>query len=392
MSRLYFDSASTTPLLAEVREAMLPWLEGGWGNPSSLHADGRRAKEGIDVAREICSQAFGCLFGEFHFCSGGTESCNWAVIGGALAAPDHRREVLMSAAEHHAVLHTEPMLERLGFQVRRMRTNCEAQADLNHLSELVGDKTALVSLMHANNETGRINPVLEASRIVREQGALLHVDAVQTFPHVKADQLEADLVSVSAHKFGGPKGAGGLWIRGGVKPSPLIVGGGQEREMRAGTENTLAIVGMGEAVRQQGLHPEWQDQKRAARDAFMGALDDSLPFRITCPSLRLQPEGLLPGHLHLLVPGLAERLLIRLDQAGVSASSGSACSSGSLEPSHVMTACGFAGKEAAGGVRFSFGHEITPQMARQGADIFCQAIRDILAARAARVSPGTLPS
>lgn len=387
MIRLYFDSASTTPLLPEVREAMLPWLEMGWGNPSSLHADGRKAKEGIDVARELCSHAFGCLFGEFHYCSGGTESCNWAVIGGALAAPSGRREVLMSAAEHHAVLETQPMLERLGFAVRPIRTDCEAQIDLNHLSELVGDRTALVSIMHANNETGRINPILEASRIVKNAGALFHVDAVQTFPHVKVDELEADLVSMSAHKFGGPKGAGGLWIRSGVKPTPLIAGGGQEREMRAGTENTPAIVGMGEAVRQQGLHPQWQDQKKVARDAFLSALDFSLPFRITCPSLAADPEGFLPGHLHLLVPGLAERLLIRMDQVGVSASGGAACSSGSLEPSHVLAACGFTGKEGAAGVRFSFGHEITPEMARQGAEIFCQAIRDILEARARKVSP-----
>lgn len=386
MNRLYFDSAATTPLLPEVTEAMLAWLKGGWGNPSSLHADGRRAKEGIDQAREICSDAFGCLFGEFHFCSGGTESCNWAVIGGALAAPESRREVLLGAAEHHAVLYTKTMLERLGFSVKHIRTDCEAQIDLNHLDDLVGDQTALVSVMHANNETGRINPVLQASEIVHSAGAIFHVDSVQSYPHVKSADLGADLASMSAHKFGGPKGAGGLWIKAGIKPVPLIVGGGQEREMRAGTENTPAIVGMGEAVRQQGLHPEWQAQKKAARDAFLAGLDFELPFRVTCPSLSADPSGFLPGHLHLIVPGLAERVLIRMDQEGVSASSGAACSSGSLEPSHVMSACGLKGKEASGGIRFSFGHEITPTMATCGAEIFCQTIRDILAVRAAKAA------
>lgn len=357
---------------------MEPWLSAGWGNPSSLHADGRKAKDAIDTARVICADAFGCLFGEFHFTSGGTESCNWGVIGGALAAQKGRKEVILGAAEHHAVLHTQAWLERLGFTVRLVNCDSEAQVDLAHLAELVGEQTALVSLMHANNETGRYNPILEASKIVREAGALFHVDAVQTFPHVKVRDLEADLVSVSAHKFGGPKGAGGLWIRAGVKPAPMIVGGGQEREMRAGTENTAAIVGMGEAVRQQMMHPEWQSAKSAARSAFMAEAVKTQGVRMTCPGLLERPEDFLPGHLHLMTPLLAERVLIRLDHAEISASSGAACSSGSLEPSHVLMACGATDQEAKCGLRFSFGHQVTVKEASEGGRIFREEFEKML--------------
>lgn len=357
---------------------MEPWLSAGWGNPSSLHADGRKAKDAIDTARVICADAFGCLFGEFHFTSGGTESCNWGVVGGALAAEEGRKEVILGAAEHHAVLHTQAWLERLGFTVRLVGCNSEAQVDLAHVAELVGEQTALVSLMHANNETGRYNPILQVSKTIREKGALLHVDAVQTFPHVKVSDLEADLVSVSAHKFGGPKGAGGLWIRAGVKPAPMIVGGGQEREMRAGTENTAAIVGMGEAVRQQMIHPEWKAAKSAARAAFMAEALKTKGVRMTCPGLMERPEDFLPGHLHLLTPLLAERVLIRLDHAGISASSGAACSSGSLEPSHVLVACGATDQEAKCGLRFSFGHEVTVRQAADGGRIFREEFEKML--------------
>lgn len=370
MSRFYFDSAATTPLLPEARQAMEPWLSAGWGNPSSLHSDGRKAKDAIDTARVICADAYGCLFGEFHFTSGGTESCNWGVIGGALAAGPGRTEIVMGAAEHHAVLHTQAWLERLGFTVRLVSCDSEAQVDLNHLTDMVSDKTALVSLMHANNETGRYNPILQVSAIAKERGVLVHVDAVQTFPHVKVTDLGADLVSVSAHKFGGPKGAGGLWIKAGVKPTPLMVGGGQEREMRAGTENTAAIVGMGEAVKQQMLHPEWQTAKAQARTAFMTEALLTKEVRMTCPGLLNAEENFLPGHLHLMTHLLAERVLIRLDHAGISASSGAACSSGSLEPSHVLLACGATEQEAKCGLRFTFGHEVTPDQAREGGRLF----------------------
>ncbi len=387
MKRYYFDSAATTPLLPKASQAMEPWLMGGWGNPSSLHAEGRAAKEAIDKARAICSEAFGCLFGEFHFTSGGTESCNWGVIGGALAAEPGRSEIVFGAAEHHAVLHTQKWLERLGFRVHLVRCESEAQVDLSHLSDLVNEKTALVSLMHANNETGRFNPILDVSKIVKNRGALLHVDAVQTFPHVKAADLEADLVSCSAHKFGGPKGAGGLWIRAGIKPAPLMVGGGQEREMRAGTENTAAIVGMGEAVNQQILNPQWQRAKSAARSAFWAQIEGMDAMRLTCPGLILHEKDFLPGHLHVITPLLAERVLIRLDHAGISASSGAACSSGSLEPSHVLLACGASDQEAKCGLRFSFGQEISAASAQKGGRIFREEFEQMLSLQSGQQSP-----
>lgn len=348
-ARIYLDHAATTPLAPAVREAMLPWLDAG--NASSLHAEGRRAKDAIDAAREALSHRLGCEFGEVVFTSGGTEAANFAIVGSALANRDPRRNrILLGAAEHHCVLHTRPLLERLGYRVDLIPVDRYARVDFDALQGLLKDDVLLVSTMHANNELGTINDIALISDQVRKADALFHVDAVQTFLTLawQVADLDADFVSISAHKVNGPKGTGALYVKAGSKPTPISVGGGQEREMRAGTENVAGIVGFGATIDLLRNDPS------VVRDAFEASLQDVASFTV--------PPGVsrLPGHSHLRVPNVrAETLLILLDRMGVAASSGAACSSGAVEPSHVLLAAGFTADEAKEGLRFSFGSQTT---------------------------------
>jgi cysteine desulfurase len=368
--RYYLDHAATTPLLPAALEAMQRWLVDGFGNPSSLYQEGLEAKKAVDEARETLSDAAGCLFGEFIFTGSGTEAGATAIIGAALAASEGRRRVLISRADHHCVLHTIPTLQRLGFQVTRLAVDREARVDLNFLREVMDDSVLLVAAMHANNELGTYNDVRAIGEMAHIHGALFFCDAVQSFP---ISDLHADLMSVSAHKLGGPKGVGGLVVRSGVQLKPLLAGGGQEREMRGGTENVAGIVGFAAAVREQLRRPELAVKKRAARDAFAEVLAGS-------PAVRTTESETLPGHLHVRFPGItADSLLIRLDRMGVAASSGAACSSGSIEPSHVLQACGYSEAAAQEGMRFTFGADMTPQDARAAGRIVMQAVQDISA-------------
>lgn len=362
MKRIYLDHAATTPLSREARAAMKPWLDGEFGNPSSLYEEGRRARAAIDRAREVCSEAARCLFGEFLFTGSGTESCNTALFGAALAGS--RKRIIFSGAEHHCVLHTRERLEQLGMKVDIARVDSWGRIDLDHLSDLMGDDVLLLSVMAANNETGAASPLAECLEVARRWGALFHVDAVQTFPSLRVEG--ADMVSVSAHKLGGPKGVGGLVLRSGVKIAPYLVGGGQEREMRAGTENPALIAGFGAAV------SSWSaGTRRQARDAFRFALDGIVSW--TLPA----GEG-LEGHAHGRIPGIsAESMLIRLDRAGVAASSGAACSSGSLEPSHVLLAIGWDAAAAGEGLRFTFGPETSIEEALEAARRVREAAEEI---------------
>lgn len=364
MKRVYLDSAATTPLLPEAAEAMAEFALREFGNASSLHAEGRRAKEAIDQSREVFSAKLGCLFGEVVFCSSGTEAANQAVIGTAMAAlGGSRKRILMGAAEHHCVLHTRSVLEKLGFTVELVPVTSSAEVTAEAVRETMGDDVLLVCVMHANNETGVINDVAAISSVVRSLGALFYSDAVQTFPgDWTVDSLGADLVSVSAHKFYGPKGVGALYVRAGTEVAPLMVGGGQEREMRAGTENVVGLVGARVAL--VAYQDSWRVEARAARDAFEAALGD-FGVRTVNPGV-----SRLGSHAHIRVPGVdAEVALIRLDRAGVSASSGAACSSGSLEPSHVLMACGCSEKEAREGLRFTFGRGVGVEDARWAAEV-----------------------
>lgn len=358
MTRIYLDHAATSPLLNVALEAMLPWLDAG--NASSLYLEGRNARAAIDEARETLSEALGCLFAEVLFTSSGTEAANMAILGAALSNADPKRNrILMSAVEHHCVLETQPILERLGYRVELIPASREALVSLEGLERTLSEDVLLVSVMHANNEIGTVQPAREISTLAQTRGALVHCDAVQTFRTLswKVADLGADLVTISGHKIGGPKGVGAIYTRAGVILKPIMVGGGQEREMRAGTENVAAIAGFAAAVRAPRVFG-------GARNAFVSAI--SIPgFVWTTPF-----DQALPGHAHGRIPGVsAESLLIRLDREGISASSGAACSSGSLEPSHVLRAGGYSEDEAKEGLRFTFGPETRIEEAHSAASI-----------------------
>jgi len=363
MTRLYCDHAATTPLLPPVWAAMEPWLRSEFGNPSSTHAEGRRAKEAIDLSRERVSAGLGTLFAEVQFTSSGTEAANAAILGATMAHQGNRRKVLLGAAEHHCVLHCMEPLARMGFMVELVPVDARAAVRLDALESMLDDDVLLVSIMAANNETGVINDWRAAGRLAQAHGALFHTDMVQVFASLLddeaffLDQEPVDFASFSAHKIGGPKAVGALYSRAGTDVVPLIVGGGQEREMRAGTENVAGIVGLGEAV----LHAQ-EGTARAARDAFRAALGDAVLWTLS------DSDPCLPGHAHFRVPGQnAETMLIALDRAGISASSGAACSSGSLEPSHVLLATGLSEKESMEGLRFTFGRGNDADFGREAA-------------------------
>ncbi len=376
MKRIYLDHAATTPLHPVALQAMEPWLREGFGNPSSLHAEGRRAKDALDRSREILSQALGCLFAEVVFTSSGTEAAQLAIVGAALGNKDASRDrVLLGAAEHHGVLETQVILKRLGYQVELVPVDRQGRVCMEALGSNLGEDVLLVSIMAANNELGTLNPIPEIAHLGHSHGALVHTDAVQAFL-TEPNPQGVDLLSIAAHKVSGPKGVGVLYIRAGTPIEAVTLGGGQERELRAGTENVPGIVGFGAAV-------EWRLQylgdKQEPRDAFLKKLSEqSTPdWLLTSPV-----EKILPGHAHLRFPGIgAESMLIKLDRLGVSASSGAACSSGSIQPSHVMLACGYTEAEAREGLRFSFGIETTTTEAEEAAKRVARAANQIAESR-----------
>jgi len=372
MNRIYLDHAATTPISPSVATAMQPWLSTEFGNPSSTHAEGRRAREAVDLAREVVSNALGCLFGEVVFTSSGTEAANLAIIGAVAANQTQRRRVLVGAAEHHCVLHTKEWVERLGHKFDIVPCDSMGRYSPDDLRDL--DDVLLVSAMLGNNEVGSLSPISEIGARVRSQGSLFHCDATQAFPFVleaqpwTVDDLSVDLLTFSAHKFHGPKGIGAAYVRAGTAMKPVTVGGGQERELRAGTESVANIVGLQAAIDDALANPQVVAEKRKARDAFLAAMGDV--GILTIPS-----GATLPGHAHFRFPGIdAETLLIRLDRAGIAASSGAACSSGSLEPSHVLLACGYDEAQAKEGVRFTFGAGQDESVAELAAMI----IRDVI--------------
>lgn len=364
MERIYLDYAATAPLRDSAGRAMVDALPLLTGNPSSLHADGRASKDAIDEARALFAETLGCLFAELIFTGSGTEAANQAIIGAALGTADPaRRRVLLSAAEHHCVLHTQPVLERLGFTVELIPVSSEGRVEPAALKEGLSSDVAVVACMHANNELGTFNPIDELGFLVQSAGAVFVVDAVQTFPWFWLGDIETrpyDVVTLAAHKFGGPPGVGALYIRGGVKLEPLVRGGGQERELRAGTENLLGIVGAAAALKEVRTERD-RSYLAAMRDAFVAGLGPDW-----VPTVR--EAETLPGHAHGRFPGIsADSMLIRLDGMGISASSGAACSSGSIEPSHVMMACGYSEAEALEALRFTFGAGSSPAHAEEAA-------------------------
>lgn len=380
----YLDHAATSPLRLEAKQAMASAQDSGAANASSLHTFGRAALRWVDEAREAVARRLGSEFAEVVFTGSGTEAANLAVVGTVLAHKGSRRRVLVSAVEHHCVLHCAPLLERLGFQMETVPVDRYARIRLDALENALGDDVLMVALMHANNEFGTRQPVAEAAALARRFGAAMFVDAVQTFGGERwtVDELGADLVSLSAHKFGGPLGVGALWVRSGHTVEPLVRGGGQERERRAGTENWPGLWALGAALGAlektecdlpPGVVTPDATHKAELRAAFLETLRASA---CVAPVLSVEELGAcLPGHLHVRFPGLsAESLLIAFDRKGVAAGSGAACSSGAIEPSHVMLAAGYTEQEAREGVRFSFGWDMSVPQARDAAGVVGEVV------------------
>ena len=377
MNRIYLDHAATTPLDPAVLDAMLPYLTGCQGNPSGIHETAREARAALDQARRTAAAALGVKPGEVYFTSGGSESDNWALRG--IAEKRGAGRIIVSAIEHHAVLHSCDALRRQGFDIVLLPVGADGTADPDDLRQAMRPGTILVSVMTANNEIGTIQPVRKLARIAHEGGALFHTDAVQaagTIP-VRPAEDDADLLSLSAHKFYGPKGAGALIIRRDALPAPLIRGGAQERGQRAGTENVAGIVGLAKALELAcGRMAADAPRIAAVRDRFIARIKAELPDTL----LNGGAEHRLPGNANLRFPGTdGIALLMRLDMAGIAASAGSACAAGSLDPSHVLLALGLSRQEAAESVRFTFGRHSTEAEADEAAETVVRLVRELRA-------------
>jgi cysteine desulfurase len=357
---IYFDYNATTPLDPLVRDAMIPYLDAVYGNPSSVHRVGRQARVALDDARERLAIVLGCKPSEVVFTSGGTESSNLAILGTARRLRDKGRHLIASPTEHHAVLHSlDYLVRREGFELTLLPVDRSGIVDPESLSRAIRPDTILVSVMAANNETGILQPVAQLGALCRERGVRFHTDAVQFFgkePFEHIDQFQADLVSLCAHKFHGPKGAGALYIRSPFQPDPILFGGGHENERRAGTENLAPILGLVEAAARflrQPVFPNDQLRNWTARLGRALSLVDGLEL---CPVSGPR----LTNTLSFTVAGSDSiALLAALDLEGICASSGSACSSGALTPSHVLLAMGVAPALANSFIRFSLGRETT---------------------------------
>lgn len=349
---VYADNAATTAVSKEVLEAMLPYFSEKFGNPSSIYSVGRAAREGIDKARRQAADALGAKPEEIVFTSGGSESDNWAIRGAALRNAQKGRHLITTAIEHHAVLHTMRALEKEGFSVTYLKPGPDGAVTPEALEAAIRPDTTLVSVMYANNEIGTIQPIPALAQICRKHGILFHTDAVQAVGHTPIDVAKEgiDLLSLSSHKFHGPKGVGALYIRKGLRFPNLIEGGSQERGRRAGTENVPGIVGLGEALARacDGMSPRMERVARL-RDRLTEGL-------LAIPHTRLNGsrENRLAGNLNVSIDGIqAEGLLLLLDQNGICASAGSACATGAVQPSHVLTAIGLSEEAAHASLRLT---------------------------------------
>ncbi|MEW6304842.1 MAG: cysteine desulfurase family protein [Verrucomicrobiota bacterium] len=355
---IYFDYNATTPLDPAVREAMLPYLGEVYGNPSSVHHVGRRARALLDDARDRLAKVWKSKPSEVIFTSGGTESNNLALFGAARLLQSKGRHIITSPVEHHAVLHSCQALARQGFEVTYLPVDSFGRVDPAGLKRALRPDTILVSVMAANNETGTLQPVAELGALCRERGVLFHTDAVQWFgkePFADIHQFNADLVSACAHKFHGPKGSGALFIRSPLLPEPILFGGGHENERRAGTENLASIIGFVEAFERFVPRPVFDSKEMLSLTHHLEALSS----RVSGLFLKSPPQR-LSNTVSFTVEGCDSiALLAGLDMEGICASSGSACSAGSLEPSHVLLAMGVPKDEANSLVRFSLGREST---------------------------------
>lgn len=361
MGRIYLDYAATTPVDPQVVEAMRPYWGDVFGNPSSAHAFGREARAAVDTARDTNARCLGARSDEVFFTSGGTESINLAIRGVVEASEHPTPHLITSAIEHHAVLDTCRYLERRGARLTVLPVDTNGLVDPEAVRGAITPQTALVSIMLANNEIGTLQPIVEIAAICREAGVPFHTDAVQAAGAIPVDvrDLGVDLLSLSAHKFYGPKGMGVLYARRGTRWQPLFRGGGQERGHRPGTENVAGIVGTATALEQAvGLLSTEAERIRALRDRLIVGVQSSVP---RC-RLNGHPLLRLPNNAHFSVEGVeSEALLVNLDLHGIAASGGSACLSGAIEPSHVLQAVGVPAEAARGSVRFSLGRGNTTE-------------------------------
>jgi len=369
MKSIYMDHNATTPLRAEVLEAMLPYLKEEFGNASSIHAFGRRAAIGINEVREKVAGALGCRPEEVVFTGCGTEADNQAIKGVAHVHRERGDHIITTQIEHHAVLHTCQYLEKQGFQVTYLPVDEYGMVDPDDVRQAITDRTILVSIMHANNEVGTVQPLAEIGRIVKEKKVTFHTDAVQTFGKLptKVDELGVDLLSLSAHKLYGPKGVGALYVRKGTRLDSLLHGGHHERNRRAGTENVAGIVGLGWAVELALAEMEEEAHRQATlRERLWEGIAANVEGvrRNGRPSalLRASPTQALPGTLNVCFEYIeGESIILSLNMKRVAVSSGSACTSDSLEPSHVLLAMGVPPAMAQGSIRFSLGRDNTAE-------------------------------
>ncbi|MBD5104719.1 MAG: cysteine desulfurase NifS [Ruminococcaceae bacterium] len=358
---IYADNAATTKMSRKSIEAMLPYMESDYGNPSSLHSAGQKAKEALEGAREQIAACIGCSPKEIYFTSCGSESDNQAIISAAaIGEKKGKKHIISTTFEHHAVLHTLEKLKKQGFEIELLDVHAHGNITAEQVEKAIRDDTCLVTVMYANNEIGSVLPVAEIGKVCRERGVLFHTDAVQAVGHIKIDVNEQniDMLSLSAHKFHGPKGIGALYVKKGTPLTTIIEGGAQERGKRAGTENIPAVVGMAAALTEAcGKIGENTAKLSAMRDRLIKGLSE-----IPHSALNGDPVNRLPANVNFCFEGIeGESLLLLLDAKGICASSGSACTSGSLDPSHVLLAIGRPHEIAHGSLRLSLSEENTEE-------------------------------
>ena len=356
---IYFDHAATTAVKKEVLQEMLPYFTEKYGNASTVYQIGQVSKAALDDARARVARVFNCKPNEIFFTGCGSESDNWAIKGAARANKAKGNHIITTAIEHHAVLHTCKALEKEGFEVTYLPVDKYGLVSADDVKNAIKDNTILISIMYANNEIGTIEPIAEIAEIAKEKGILMHTDAVQAAGAVPIDlsKLKVDMMSLSAHKFNGPKGVGALYIRSGVRIENFIDGGAQERGKRAGTENLPGIIGLAKALELASASMEEKDKKiTALRDYIIKNIEEKIPY---C-RLNGHRTQRLPGNVNFSFEFIeGESLLLWLDINGIAASSGSACTSGSLDPSHVLLAIGLKHETAHGSLRVSLGEENT---------------------------------
>lgn len=366
---IYLDNSATAPLKKEVLDSMMPYLTGGYGNASSIYEIGRKSRAAIEEARKTIAERIGALPGEIYFTAGGSEADNWAIKG--VMARSGKTHIISSAIEHHAVLHTLQFMEKKGYKVTYLPVDSDGKISLSDLENAITEETGLITIMTANNEIGTIEPIEKIGEIAKKHNVLFHTDAVQAIGlmDINVKEMNIDMLSMSAHKFGGPKGIGVLYVKRGINIENLIHGGAQERTKRAGTENVASIVGMAKAIELATEDISGKTAKMAElRDKTIASILEKIPY----VRLNGHKTDRLAGNINMSFQYIeGEALLLSLDMAGIAASSGSACTSGSLDPSHVLLAIGLPHEIAHGSLRLSMSENTTKEEMEKTVSALC---------------------